>query len=547
MYLRSSCSSIFATTALGLALLAGCGLQKKDKAVPESDPIADTAPVNPEAGTNLDAEPTSEPFTSSSSSSPAAAAEDCLTRSEKRLLGLKDTQPSRPAERPDLSATFVRNCASCHGKSGEGNSNFPDIRNVSYQNFSFSVRSGRAGIMPAFSEEKYPKDILELDYFALTGKDIPVPELKPCPIDKSGYNPEIAPAIAYQTESTGPKARGLGFALDPFVLPYVMCKELPVPGEGLQTKRVCANVGISGSTEPGYRFADFGVCKDIRTQRPYRSIEVKVRNGHSDADADARLKDPKFATELAWVTDQIRSSGCVCCHDSSVDKRASFWDISKNKVWTDQLDKYAVEIFTGRVDSTALGAYQPDANFGFDRLHTGLPTTDVPRMQAFFKGLASDLGTTDEEIATMPPLADFLASQLREEPKQCEKGVGVDAKTGKITWKAKILDQFPAGIVPARFIYVLEEDAQTPLVTPNLDKPIGTLWRLEAPSFLQGFLSNTVRYGEVRKKNAVQTIPDPERFGKPKALVPGRIYRLVVQLDVAFPLTNCLFTFGETL
>jgi len=273
---------------------------------------------------------------------------------------------------------------------------------------------------------------------------------------------------------------------------------------------------------------------------------VKVRSGHSEADADDVLEDPKFATELAWVTEQIRSSSCVCCHDSSVDKRASFWDISKNKVWTDQLDKYAVEIFTGRVDSTALGAYQPEANFGFDRLHTGLPTTDVPRMQAFFKGLATDLGTTDEEIAAMPPLADFLASQLREEPKQCEKGVGGDPKTGKITWKAKILDQFPAGIVPARFIYVLEEDAQTPLVTPNLDKPIGTLWRLEAPSFLQGFLSNSVRYGEVRKKNAVQTIPDPERFGKPKALVPGRIYRLVVQLDVAFPLTNCLFTFGET-
>ncbi len=520
--------------ALMAALACGRSSETKTPKVDELTPIGTaTQDITPQSPAPMTVQSELKPATILGDSSKNAPA--CVPRSQR-----KPKQPSAAAPvNRELSATFAENCAGCHGPQGAGSTKFPDIRSTSYQNLQFSVRSGRAGIMPAFDTVAYPEAVLDTDFIALTGKEIPQEVGEPCPIDRSGDNEQIVPQLAYRDLAEGPKALGLGFALDPFVLPYVMCKDLPSIEELGKTKRVCANVGISGSTEEGYRFADFGVCKDIRTQRPYRSIAVQNRNGRSDA--DSRLQDPKFAQELAWVTDQIRSSGCVCCHDSSVDKRTAFWDIAKDKVWTDQLDKYAVEVFTGRVDSTALGAYKPKDNFGFDRYHTGLPTTDVPRMQDFFKGLAKDLGTTEEEIKTMPPLADFLASQLREDPKACESGEGVDAKTMKVKWNTKIFG-FPI-FTPVRFVYILEEDAQTPLVTPNLDKPIGTLWRLDASSFLKGFYSNSIKYGEV-PKNGTQTIPDPARFPALKTLELGKNYRIVVQLDVAFPVTNCVFKFG---
>jgi hypothetical protein len=444
-----------------------------------------------------------------------------------------------------LSPFFTTQCARCHGAQGQGKGDNPNIKNVSYETLVYSVRTGRSGIMPPFSVEVYPQTALDQDYVALTNRPVASTITTTRPLDISGVNPEISPQISYLQEGTGPKSKGWGFALDPFVLPYVYCKNLPSVEHPGQTQRVCANVGISGNTEPGYHFADFGVCSDIRTQRPYRNIPVKTRNslGVNDKTGAERLADPHFARELAWVTEQVRAGGCVCCHDSKIDRRTAFWDISKGPIWTDQLDAYAIEVFTGRVSSVALGAYHPDVNFGFDRRSTGLPTTDVPRMQSFFMGLADDLKTTDEQIKAMPPLADFLASQLRTPPARCAAGIGVDSQTSKIHWKIGPVE-WTASIVPARFVFVLAEDAQTPLVTPNLDKPIGTYWRIDAPSFWSGFRTGTVRYGQV-PQNGVQTIPDPVRFGAPKALEVGKNYRLVVQLDMAFPLTNCLFTYGD--
>ncbi len=533
---------VIASSLAAICLTTACGLKPKDETSPvaaEMTNISNFSTSSDELSTAAFS-PQNEEGSALNPSVTSPSEPKCLPLSERRKLAQAKAAPKRELNRT-LSSNFLKNCAGCHGSDGKGRGDFPAINAVSYQNLVYSVRNGRSGVMPAFDEQKYPATTLDLDFEALTGSAVPEEEAVRCPVDKSGDNEEIAPALSYRQIEPGPKARGLGFALDPFVLPYVTCKELPALDGSGRMEKVCANVGISGSTEEGYRYADFGVCKDIRTQRPFRSIPVKNRNGRTDG--EERLKDPEFAKELAWVTSQVRSSGCVCCHDSSVDKRASFWDINKDAVWTDQLDKYAVEIFTGRVDSTALGAYKPKENFGFDRYHTGLPTTDVARMQAFFKGLSQDLGTTDEEIKAMPPLADFLASQLTKDPEMCGKGIGVDADSGKITWKLGPVP-FVARLVPARFIYILDEDAQTPLVTPNLDKPRGTLWRLDAKSFFQGFRSGTVNYGEV-PRNGQQTIPDPERFPAIKPLEKGKTYRLVVQLDVAFPLTNCLFTYGQ--
>ena len=45
----------------------------------------------------------------------------------------------------------------------------------------------------------------------------------------------------------------------------------------------------------------------------------------------------------------------------------------------------AISLFAGYVDSSALGAFDPADNNGFDRINSALPTTDVPRMIAFFQ------------------------------------------------------------------------------------------------------------------------------------------------------------------
>ncbi len=457
------------------------------------------------------------------------AAPDALAEATCNRLAADD-RTIAPSERGELSSIFSELCSSCHGGRGQGAVIGPDIRQVSYQNFLFSVRNGRSGTMPAFDEGQYPQDILEQDFLALTGRQ-PVIEQDDCGIDVKADNPEISPSLNYKQVEQGPKALGLGFALDPFVLPYVTCKQMPAK-DGSGMREVCANVSISGSTEEGYRFADFGVCKDIRTQRPYNPF-VRVMQRSDFGDPEQRLADPEFAKELNWVTEQIRSSGCVCCHDSSVSRWTAYWDVNKGPMWIDQLDDYSLAVFSGKVGSTALGAYPSEDNYGFDRYHTGAPTTDVKRMQAFFNGLLDELGTSQEEIDAMPPLADFLGSQLREPVEACPEGVGISSEDMKIRW---------GNIFPARYVYVLEESAQNPLVTPNLDKPEGTLWRLDVPNRSLPLLSGQITYGEVPGR-ARQTIPDPERFETLKPLEKGKIYRLNVQLDMAFPIANCYFTF----
>jgi hypothetical protein len=415
-----------------------------------------------------------------------------------------------------LSSSYQSNCASCHGRTGGGKVG-PDLHKVSYETFVYSVRNGRAPIMPVFNESKYADADLQQDYKKLTGED-PVRDPK-TPVDLVGFEPSASPSLHYLDEKKGPFAKGLGFALDPFVLPYRICNE----------KNVCANAGVSGSAPEGEVYGDFGVCKDVRTQRPYRKVEVVDRSGLSEAELTS---DPMFMSELKWVTDQSRASACSCCHDSKVTDKVAYWDVSQGKVWTNQLDKYAVAVFSGKVSSAALGTYPAADNFGFDRYHTALPTIDVPRMQAFFDDLLLRMKVTDAEIEKMPPLADFIGKQLRKISPPCGSGVGVDNKTGKISW----------GLLPARYVYVLHANAQTPVVTPNLDKPVGTLWRIDQSREAFLLFSGTFKYGEVPPK-ATQTIPDPDRFDEVPQLQRGQKYKLVAQFDMGFPVQNCLFTY----
>ncbi|HEY6878795.1 MAG TPA: hypothetical protein VI299_12285, partial [Polyangiales bacterium] len=92
----------------------------------------------------------------------------------------------------------------------------------------------------------------------------------------------------------------------------------------------------------------------------------------------------------------------------------------------------------------------------------------------------------------------------------------------------------------ARYVYVMREESENPGVPPNLDLPEGTLFRLDVlasdPPVASGVPYGTTPAG------TFQMYPERERAPE---LVPGTRYHLYVLADVAVPLVNCVFTFGE--
>lgn len=109
----------------------------------------------------------------------------------------------------------------------------------------------------------------------------------------------------------------------------------------------------------------------------------------------------------------------------------------------------------------------------------------------------------------------------------CENGEGVGAD-GTLTWRGG----------KARYVYVLEADATSPTVPPNLDLPEGTLWRIDVPVDGTPVSSGAVRYGVV-PTGLSQRFP---ASGQPDALRSGRTYYLYVLADIIIPITRCLFT-----
>ena len=109
-----------------------------------------------------------------------------------------------------------------------------------------------------------------------------------------------------------------------------------------------------------------------------------------------------------------------------------------------------------------------------------------------------------------------------------DSGEGVDAD-GTITWTGG----------DARYVYVLEADARSPTVPPNLDIPEGTLWRIDVPSDGDPVRSGEVVFGDV-PSGTTQRVP---AAGDPAALVPGTSYYLYASRDVLVPVTRCVFTY----
>lgn len=314
-----------------------------------------------------------------------------------------------------------------------------------------------------------------------------------------------------------------------FIPPFDNCRE-PVEGEpaGMGPNgQVCTHTMISACTEPGRYYPDYASCDVVRTQRPF----WEVPPANIPREDDPRLNDPAFMKELDWATEQLEACACTCCHDSRVkDGKVGQWDIHRGPIWLDTLSDTGLALFVGLADSSALGAYPAADNFGFDRERTGVPTTDTARMQAFLRAEMERRGLSEEEARAVPPFGGPIYQNRVMKPVQCA-GQGVDAM-GRV----QLAD------AQARYIYVMDENADNPGVPPNQDLPSGTHWRIDvlaSAAPLKGTIAyGTTPEGSFQVQPASQSAPELE---------PGKRYKLYALRDVGVPVINCTFTFGEAL
>ncbi len=311
-----------------------------------------------------------------------------------------------------------------------------------------------------------------------------------------------------------------------FIPPFVDCRD-PLPGEAGTgpNGKVCTNVSIAGCTEEGKSFAAYASCEVVKTQRPFWP---KPAAGATDPN-DPRLEDQAFMNELAWVTKQVESSACVCCHDSSLSNgKAGVWDIRKEAIWTDTVPDSGLALFAGIADSSVLGAYPADQNHGFDRTLVGLPSTDPARMRAFFVAELARRGITEEQAKLVPPFGGPIYANMIAEPTVCDASEGV-LPDGTVGWWGG----------SARYLYVMEEKSKNPGVPPNLDLPEGTIWRLDVLASANPIESG-LRYGST-PEGTFQSFPEKTPTAR---LTKGQKYHFVALRDVGIMMSNCIFTYA---
>lgn len=326
--------------------------------------------------------------------------------------------------------------------------------------------------------------------------------------------------ICEDTSVVTPTPTGAAFTQE-----YLDCRP-PLEGEpaGANDGDVCTRVLISGCTEPGRQFDEYGSCEDVRTQRPYFAFDLPAT---AEPD-DPRLEDDEYMEELAWVADQIEACACVCCHASDIapDGPAG-WDIRAGDLWIDTVPDGGLAMLGGLVDSDAFGAYLPEENNGFSRTETGVPTTDVARMQAFLVTEYLNRGNELEDAEEYIPFGGPLYTQTIYEPEACDAGEGFDAE-GAIQW--------PDG--DARYLYVMAVGTDSPGVPPNRDLPEGTIWHVDVSEDDAPFATG-VMYGEA-PENSRQRVPFEAAA---PALEAGAEYYVYALKDIAVPLLRCISTY----
>lgn len=312
-----------------------------------------------------------------------------------------------------------------------------------------------------------------------------------------------------------------------FVLPYERCQE-PLEGEPAgdgPDGQVCTKVAIQGATEEGRRFEDYASCEDVLTQRPYWS-NPKVVEVNSE---DPRLEDEAYQAESNWVRAQIEASSCVCCHSTSITPEGvGQWDTEAGPLWVDTFADTGLAMMAGWVDSTGFGAYPPEDNNGFDRYETGAPTTDIPRMKAFFEGELTRRGLERADFDETPPFGGFLLDLIYFEPEACEDGLGV-ARDGTASWSGSA----------ARYLYILEGDSLSPGVPPNFDIPEGALYRLNVSSDAAPIESGFNVFAPLEEGRSLTLPATPEDL----QLVEGETYYMAVFTDMTLPAMRCTFEY----
>lgn len=309
------------------------------------------------------------------------------------------------------------------------------------------------------------------------------------------------------------------------------CKD-PLPGDAKgkgPNGQVCTMSAISGASEPGRDFTKYGNCELVRTQRPY--YPVPPNDGH-DKD-DPRMKDPAYLKENDWVKAQVQATACVCCHTTTAPQGPSNWYVESSPNWINSMSDKALAMGAGWISGVGFGAYPSEKNNGFTRPtpadpnHTIFTTNDDARMRKFFENELKHRGRKKDDFKDEKYAAGPLDTQRFYKPKECADTQTIDAD-GSIRWIGG----------SARYIHVLEADASSPGVPPNLDKPEGTIWKVDVDADIgTPIKSGEIKFGEV-PAGAKQDFPAK---GKPKALESGKTYYLFVLKDIVNPLTRCLF------
>ena len=309
----------------------------------------------------------------------------------------------------------------------------------------------------------------------------------------------------------------------PFLWPEKVCvdastvADLPADAERTTlddgTEAVCFWDAFSGNVPEGMDFTRLpparwlgrGVLPGLPAQRVYRSD-------------DALLDDAAFVTELEWVRDQVRTSGCGCCHASGTNSgHTSGFDMDAPGVWTDSMTNAQLAMAAGRFPEHSLfGHFAAETNHGFDREATLFASTDPARMAAFFEGEFQRRGGNDEDLAEAQGQFDALFGRLFLPFSDCitpYEGL-VD---GKLLWNSE------DGV---RQVYILETDAQTPgsRTSTGLRAPSGPCTSTRHPTRLL-----RARWG-LAKSRPVPWVETGEL-----ALESGRTYRLYATPDVMIP------------
>jgi hypothetical protein len=328
-----------------------------------------------------------------------------------------------------------------------------------------------------------------------------------------------ANAVRYRADVT-PVTRVADAKPGVFIPPFRDCRG-PLAGGTTPSSsgQVCTNVAISGATEPDKHFQSYGSCDVVITQRPYWPAPPAKASSASDP----RLNDWGYGGEVAWAKSQVAASGCVCCHDNRIAPRgASQWDIAAVGNWLDTVSDGGLALFAGLADSSVLGAYPPSENHGFDRTSVGLPSTDPERMKKLILAELAYRGISEAEARAVPPFGGPIYENAVRPPVACA-GQGIDPE-GHVVYMGG----------NARYVYVLEPGSKNPGVPPNLDRPEGTIWRLDvlpnAEALESGFRYATTP--DVPIRTGLRRVPRPRcsrarRTNSPRCATSGSRWRTV--------------------